>query len=317
MLSEAEKASGWSALQRIAELAPTLKEAELRVLTHLASIAENNPHHTARASSRAIATATKLARSAVIRAIDSLTSRKLIATRQGKGQSASGFLITFLETLKISNPKWSSKRTTTPEQVVLFEDQGGPLGGPEWSLSRTTSGPFRGPLDVENKQTSQEGTDPLEQYFDDSILPIDRLSKANPKDYDKKLLDWARRSLHGYMAKFGQATHPPDDKILAQWLSIAPATTLDRLLFDLMGERRRMAYSYAWFIAVAFQRIHGIGPQALKERRQEIKEVHRQQPAPQATAGDNPSEEFTKQLIDTAASKVHSLGRRRKQDDPT
>lgn len=52
--------------------------------------------------------------------------------------------------------------------------------------------------------------------------------------------------------------HQPDDKILAQFLAIAPWPRLLGLLIDIQNERLEVGYSYGWFLTVALQRLHGI-----------------------------------------------------------
>jgi DNA-binding MarR family transcriptional regulator len=70
----------WAAV--LADLAPTLKEAELRVLLELSRRQLRTPSCVA-ASGREIANACKLGRRNVQYALDSLAKRNLISTRQG------------------------------------------------------------------------------------------------------------------------------------------------------------------------------------------------------------------------------------------
>lgn len=48
---------------------------------------------------------------------------------------------------------------------------------------------------------------------------------------------------------------------------MAPWPQLERVLYDLMAERNAPGHSYAWFIAVAVQRIYGISPQEQRHAR--------------------------------------------------
>src|SRR5207302_1783065 len=150
--------------------------------------------------------------------------------------------------------------------------------------------------------------------FIDSINPIDRLIaqmlKAKPKHFPSEEMKWAHDWLYGYATKFSNHTpQPPDPDILAQFLSIAPKADLERLLYQLMAERRRPGDNYvAWFISVACQRIHGIAAKSLAERRAEIKEVRRKEPpANKPTQQEQPSQEFAKDLIEGATAKVRTL----------
>jgi hypothetical protein len=58
-----------------------------------------------------------------------------------------------------------------------------------------------------------------------------------------------------------------------------------------MAERKPPGYSYAWFISVALQRIHGVQPAALKARRAQLRIVDR---APRQAA---PGPQFTQDLL--------------------
>ena len=89
------------------------------MLLALAAMADQTEHHTVRISSRKLAERTAVARSKVVPALDSLTARGLITTRQGTTKSASAYLVNALNTLQI----------------------GGPLTGPPHPLR----GPCRGP----------------------------------------------------------------------------------------------------------------------------------------------------------------------------
>src|SRR5580700_177223 len=108
------------ALHALADIAPTLKEAELRVLLELARRAQRNPHKSTKASSRELATACGLARSKTVAALDSLCARCLITTRQGTATSPSAHQVNFLLTTKMGGPltgppqagRWSPKETT-------------------------------------------------------------------------------------------------------------------------------------------------------------------------------------------------------------
>jgi len=71
----------------------------------LAAVAEATNSTDLRLSSRNIAKATKLARSAVVRAIDSLTNRQLLlTTRQGTATRPSAYQLNFLLTAKMGGP---------------------------------------------------------------------------------------------------------------------------------------------------------------------------------------------------------------------
>ena len=161
-------------------------------------------------------------------------------------------------------------------------EPGPATGPPTWSDGRTTPGPMAGPPNVENMGLDLEQELPrarveLDTSDLDAESVLDRLFKARPKDHPDSRIQEARRWLHGYAAKFparGQdQPHPPDDQILAQFLAIAPWERLLGVMYDLMAERKQCGQSYAWFVTVALQRIHGIKPDAVKARREELKLV--------------------------------------------
>lgn len=193
-------------------------------------------------------------------ALDSLSERAIITTRQGTATRPSVHLLNFLDTVRIGGV------TATPPPT------------------ENTALPGQAPrLDIESEATEV----------------LDRVLKASETRTDAELLTTARRWLHGYCCKLGTDPncHPPDNRIVAQFLAIAEWPRLERLLYDLLAERRPPGYSYAWFISVALQRIHGIHATRLKARRAELKLVRAGHgaaaPPPEQTA--NP--EWSAQLL--------------------
>ena len=69
------------------------------------------------------------------------------------------------------------------------------------------------------------------------------------------------------------------------------------LFRSLLAERRPPGYSYAWFISVALQRIHGIQPTLLKQRRARLSLV-------KAGQQRTPDPQFTQQLLTDVVAKV-------------
>lgn len=108
---------------------------------------------------------------------------------------------------------------------------------------------------------------------------IDRVLQARKSHFSDSEMGHARGWMHSYAAKLpaldNPHPHPPDDTMVAQFLAVAPWPQLERLLYDLMAERKQCGYSYAWFTSVALQRIHGIKPQLLKQRREELKAIRK------------------------------------------
>lgn len=96
--------------------------------------------------------------------------------------------------------------------------------------------------------------------------------------------------LHSYQLKFGREpnAHPPDAKIVAQILTVAPWPQLQDLLYDLMAERKQPGHSYAWYLTVALQRIHGISPQVQKAQRTALKVLRGRTGVPAVGTPSNP-----------------------------
>ena len=98
------------ALQRIASLANSLSQAELRVLLELAVRAEASGAREITASSRHLAQSTGLARASVQVAIDSLNARQLIRSNAGSPTQPAAHCLLCLHANKIG-----SGLTTEPE----------------------------------------------------------------------------------------------------------------------------------------------------------------------------------------------------------
>ena len=107
--------------------------------------------------------------------------------------------------------------------------------------------------------------------------------RSTAKKFDHETTQRCRDWLYGYMRKFGRELepHPPDPLIVAQFLSVAPWPQLESLLNKLVRENCEAGKTYAWFVAVALQRIHGINPAQLRERRAALQLV-RTPPPPAA-----------------------------------
>ncbi len=154
------KASAWA---QLATLAPSLKEAELRVLTYLTAEAFQKGALSIRASSRTIAESARVSRRNVQYAIDGLADRGLIATREGTRTKAAAYQLRFAEILKMGGA------VTTPPPHVTGEP-GGAVTTPGVALIQRHGGATPTPPATENKGPE---TAP-------SVLLID-------KDFDLKL----------------------------------------------------------------------------------------------------------------------------------
>lgn len=94
--------------------------------------------------------------------------------------------------------------------------------------------------------------------------------------------------------------HPPDAAIVAQFLAVAEPHRLAPMLENLMLDKQP-AYSYAWFVTVALQRMHGIGWQQTKKARAALRVVK----ARGAAAAEDPQwqQQTLNEIAAVAASK--------------
>lgn len=286
----------------VADLAPTLKEAELRVLLELTRRAASNAHHTLRASSRDLATACKLGRPNVQHALDSLSKRGLITIRQGSATQSAAYQVNTLNTSKMvatqhSHPP-ASGWTRNDATLAMFDSQGGY---------------FTEPPPTENK-----GLPAAAPSVDDlpRLTPIlDRVLTSKISHHDKATLETFRAWLHGYMCKLGRDdrnqptphAHPPDLEIVAQFLAVAEPGRLGAMLDSLLLDRKT-AYSYAWFVTVALQRIHGIAWTETKKARAALRVVKAGQRQAAVDAGAAADPQATLDLL----NQIESIARIKK-----
>lgn len=299
-----------SDLEVIADLAPNLKPAELRAFIELAR--RRDPEtHTAKASIRDLAEACNLSKSKVIAALHLLIERNYLTTRKGNATRQTWHQLNPFLTVQMD-------QTHTPNQFA-----GGPLKGPppakEWSQKGTEPLPFRdlpgpekGPPPAGNKPLTADAR-PLDEV--PRLIPIlDRVLNCKVSHHDPADVDRFRRRLHAHMAKLGrddrnqptQNPHPPDNQIVAQLLTVADTGRLDDLLDQLFMDRQP-CYSYAWFVTVALERIHGIHWSATRQARAALRDVKRPRP-PQPEQGELPmspptQSELVNQIQRAAAGK--------------
>ncbi len=176
--------------EALADIAPTLKEAELRVLLELTR-RQLRGVRAVKVSSRELATSCKIARSKIVPAIDSLTARGYITSRQGTPTTPATYMVNILETIRMGGPQkgppqppgWSPKETA---QVPLWDH----------------SGPETGPPPTEKSALARAAA---ASDFDATALDlIDRVFSAKGKSLDRETLARFRGWMHGHMAKFGR-----------------------------------------------------------------------------------------------------------------
>lgn len=87
---------------------------------------------------------------------------------------------------------------------------------------------------------------------------------------------------------------------MAQLLTVAPWPSLQEMLYNLMAERKQPGHSYAWYLTVALQRLHGLSPQAQQQTRAKLK-ILRHSTQPDSPA-QPPTETFDgRQLVEDLA----------------
>lgn len=274
-----------TALERIAAIASTLKEAELRTLLELTRRADRA--NQVRYSSRKLAAATRQSRRNVQDALDALAERGLITSDGGSATRASTHQLAYTTTAVLPGPGAVGAPPST-EQEALFERHPGaeatphpgaaraPLINRERAGAGATS--FPSSFQIRDDVTNSTSGKPAE-ISAASMGVLDAILKANPKKIDPELATRARDRLYGYMRKFGRSLepHPPDQQIVAQFAAIAPWPQLDSVLEELWRRRQPAGDSYAWFLGVALQRIHGLRFEDVRRRRDELKLVDPQE----------------------------------------
>ncbi|HZC05340.1 MAG TPA: helix-turn-helix domain-containing protein [Ktedonobacterales bacterium] len=242
-------------LLQLAHMARFLKQGELRVAMQLA--AEAGEHSHAAVSLRQLAERTGCSKSHVQRAIADLTARGMIATTAGDRITAGSFALLWDGIAQVGGPESGPPvpAVPVPDSGPRVPDSGTPVGLNGQALNRA-----RASIDFDSTKES------IDRSIDRSLL-------AKAADFDPAKLAACRQLVHGYMRKFGEPDCPaPDDHILAQLLAVAPWDAINRLMYDLMAERKQPGSSPAWFVAVAFQRLRGISTAQLKARRDELRQ---------------------------------------------
>ena len=268
-LSEAAKAAAW---RELAALAPTLREAELRVLIHLTRSALAESARSTRASSREIATGANCSRRNVQHAIDALTKRGLIATRAGTANTAAAYLIRFAEVAQMGGVG------KAPPSIA-----GGVKAAPQVATEQRHSGVIAAPPPHENKGlTAPPSTldiDPIR------LTTLDRALTARAKAKNRAEVQfWAGRLAWFREKLSGERGWHPDADGAAQFAEACndDSNSADWLLLELHKERRKPGDSAAWWVTVALQRIQRFTPDQVKARREELRNASRPRAVPRA-----------------------------------
>lgn len=300
-------------IEALADLAPTLKEAELRIYLELMR-QEIHSGAAVTASSRQIATWCKIARSKAIPAIDSLTKRGLLTTRQGSANRTAIYQVNALQTVRIV-------QTGGPFRGPLEPETWSPKGTTQVPL-RDGSGPLRGPGPADSKALAPAAT--ALDNFRLQNPTLDRVLKCKVSDFDKTTVEFFRRALHSYMAKFGRdeanrryadtgaVPHPPDNDVVARFLAVSEPHRLMPLIESLSYEAERddtlQPHSYPWFVYVGLSRLAGIHFSATRQAEQQFR-LHKrgQRTAPPAPAAEQTGLDFAQDLQRQAIAGVKKL----------
>jgi hypothetical protein len=294
-----------SAAAAVAAIAPKLKEAALRLATHMAAAAEHAPHHTITASTRELSETTGLVPSSLNRAINELCDpqRGLVTARRGSGNRTTVYQVNFLETVRGASFGEAPRKKAPPQTALSFEKHGASFGEapPEVNRALASTAAALDNFRLENPT-------------------LDRVLNSKISDFDKATARIFRDSLHSYMAKFGvddldrrlldsgQRPNPPDDDALAQFLAVAEPhrlmPMLEALILDAKAaEGKGTTYNphnYKWFVYVALSRAAGIHFQVTKKAEQQFrlhKRGQRAAPPPAEQSGLHFADEVTRQAI--------------------
>jgi hypothetical protein len=255
------------AFRRIAERAPGLSLAELQVVIHLASIAD--AAWVAVISGRDLAAAVNLGHPAVVYALDSLRRAGVISTELGSGVRPARHTLLFLR-----GATGSKSEPLGPTQLVLSSNHSGSKIEPLAAATGSKSEPVRDRESAACGDRSKERAPAPASIDSDSskAAVIDRLYKARISDFDAGDVGIARGWIAEYSRLCGwQNRRPPDDVMVARFLSVAPLASLLELLQRMLREFRagrgalRAGDSDGWFVAVAVQRLHGISAEEQRE----------------------------------------------------
>lgn len=260
-------------------VSPELEKGEFRVLIHLMMKSAQHAHDSAQSGIEDLEKATKLARTSVVRATGSLKRRGMIVYRRGKKGTKSAYLLAVAQT-KIMPRKFCSDTLQKPFDF-----------GPDCcsdSLQHKATAfdetPIFCSVSLQNPLIRTAGASTRVDSID-KTKAIDRVNQARPEDQNPEDMAQIRRWIHSYQAKAsGRDPGPPPDDILAQLLTIAPASRITGLVEELMGDPSRpIGEKYIWFVTIALQRILKISPADQKAARGKLRAVASQQRRP-----DNP-----------------------------
>lgn len=251
----------------LARLARVRKPAEFRLLLELAARSDHLP---VTFSAREMARRTGLSLSSVILARRSLEADGLIRRVADSRAAAASFELPFLAAL-VPAGRVSNFGTPPPETGT---EMYGVYRNSEHRKSIHPVSKFGTPPDAESMSSGDRSKERaparVENFSNDSEI-LDRILHSSSQKHDDALRRRAQEWLHSYMIRFGnRGAHPPDSAIVTQFLAVAPWEQLANLLLGLTRKQVPAGASYAWFIAVALEKIHNLSFEQLQARRREL-----------------------------------------------
>jgi hypothetical protein len=284
-----------------------LKEGELRLAVCLADLCAHHPDFSVQITTRELSQKTRLVPSSLNRAIKHLCDKRrgLVTLRAGSTTSASAYRCNFLATVRSASFGEALSKKAPPQTALSFEQQSASFG--------------EAPPEVNRALTATEAA--LDKFRLQNPT-LDRVLKSKVSDFDRPTVDYFRRALHGYMAKFGkdqtgrryldtgQVPHPPDNEIVARFLSVDQPHRLMPMIEALSWEAQKddtlQPYSYGWFVAVALSRLAGIHFTETRKAEQQLRLHRRGQRAPAAPA-EQTGLDFAAELVEAAAHGVKKI----------
>jgi hypothetical protein len=280
-----------SCAAKVAHYSRILTRAQFALFCNIWELQQASPNGL-RISARQLAKACNISKSNMLPAIRALTELCILTWRKGGTTDKSFYRVCAFDTIAMGGPVLGPPQPETvvlfqdhrPPQVVLFQDQGGPiLGPPPIEEQRLAAAAAALDLDV------------------DSLRLINRVLMGKPQDHDQGDLAHFRARLHAYFQTFGRDDrgkplhnpHPPPNEVVAQFLSIAPpdrlSTMLSNLEIDAVAANAhhpatRSAlnpYNYGWFTIIGLSRVHGIHFQVQRKARAALRDVKRRPAPPQ------------------------------------
>lgn len=273
-------------LARLMVKMPTLRGVDFKVAFYLVLKTVSTGSAEISMSERALAAATGISKTSIQVALRRLSHSGLFLREPGGYNRPDRFLLPAFRPAGVVPILGTSVALNLAHPVPEFDPPGGPVNG--------TPVPETGPLvglktvqDCLENGTPVPETDPAPykeragarrnriESIGSSRVSIDRCLAQTTLDSDQA--DDARTLrayLRSYAARAGCDTLAGaeiDDKIVAQCLAIAPLGRLQDCLFDLGQGKMGKPRTFAWFVSVFLERLHGYTPTEVAAAREALR----------------------------------------------